>query len=54
LDKKIDFKFDALRTEMHTKFKPARTKIQAVHTELRITLGVILAIFITIGIKLIF
>ncbi len=61
LEEKIDYRFDivnerfntvnekitSLQTEMHTEFK-------AVRTELRITLGAILAVLITIGIKLIF
>ena len=47
LDEKIDFKFDSLQREMHNEFR-------AVRTELRITLGAIFAVLVTIGIKLIF
>jgi len=49
-----DTKIDSLRTEMHAEFKTVRTEIQSVRTELRITLGAILAVLLTVGIKLIF
>ncbi|ODS37949.1 MAG: hypothetical protein A7315_12995 [Candidatus Altiarchaeales archaeon WOR_SM1_79] len=53
-----DTKIDSLRTEMHVEINSLRTEmhseINSLRTELRITLGAILAVLITIGIKLIF
>ncbi len=57
LDKRTevtDTKIDSLEKVMNERFNTVDEKITSLRTELRITLGAILAVMITIGIKLIF
>ncbi len=54
MDEKFTGKFNTQERAMNEKFNTVNEKISSLRTELHITLGVILAVLITVGIKLIF